>query len=365
MPDWTASMNRTYEYYVVDVGSWTDRSRLTNVKSNSISNDSKADTLGSATIDMIDAFGECYVRTYLVTTQNGVSERFCLGTHLIQTPFANFNGKTKATTADAFTPLLELKENQPPLGYTVRKGAKILDAAYDIVSKNVRAPVIKNGGIFGNNANGDYVDISPKLETDFVANVNDTWLSFVIDLLANAKYELGLDEMGRILFAPKQDIASLQPVWTYTDDNSSILYPDLTLLYDLYNIPNVIEVIYSNGSKTVYSTVVNDDPNSPTSTVNRGRKITRRITDPSIAGAATQDRVDEYAKQALRSLSTIEYEVSYTHAYCPVRVGDCVRFNHNSAGLMNVKGKVISQSIKCTPACPVSEKAIIVANLWG
>ena len=365
MPDWTASMQRSYEYYTVDANTWHDISRLTNVKSSTVNRDSQAGSLGSASIDLIDSLGECYIRTYLITNQNGSKERHCLGTHLVQTPSSSFNGKVRSTTADAYTPLIELKENQPPLGYTVRKGSKILDAAYDIVSKNVRAPVIKNGGVYGNDQSGNYVDISPTLETDFVANVNDTWLTFVVDLLANAKYELALDEMSRILFAPIQDTASLQPVWTYTDDNSSILYPDLTMLYDLYNIPNVVEVIYSNGSKTVYSTIVNDDPNSPTSTVNRGRKITRRITDPSIAGAATQDRVDEYAKQALRTLSTIEYEVSYTHAYCPVRVGDCVRFNHKSAGLTNVKGKVISQGIKCSPACPVSEKALIVAKLWG
>jgi hypothetical protein len=228
----------------------------------------------------------------------------------------------------------------------------------------LRAPVIKPEGQFKDDGSGNLIDISSKLETDFVANINDTWLTFVSDLLANAKYELGLDELSRILFLPKQDTASLQPVWTYTDDNSSILYPDLSLQHDLYNVPNVVEVIYSNGRDTYYSKVVNDDPNSPISTVNRGREITRRITNPNLAGSATQMQIDEYAELTLRALSTLEYEVSYTHAYCPVRVGDCVRLNYSRAGLTDVKAKVISQSIKCTPACPVSEKAIFTAKLW-
>ena len=47
------------------------------------------------------------------------------------------------------------------------------------------------------------------------------------NLISNAKYSFDLDELGRILFSPNQDIASLQPVWTYVDGNSSILYPDI------------------------------------------------------------------------------------------------------------------------------------------
>ena len=57
-------------------------------------------------------------------------------------------------------------------------------------------------------------------------------------------------------------------------------------------------------------------------------------------------------------------QASYTHAYCPVRVGDCVRLNYSRAGLENVKAKVISQSITCESGCPVSEKAVFTTNLW-
>ena len=171
--------------------------------------------------------------------------------------------------------------------------------------------------------------------------------------------------MGRILFAPKQDTASLQPVWTYDDSNSSILYPDLSLEHDLYGVPNVVEVIYSNGDDMFYSRVVNDDENSPISTVNRGREIIHRVSDPDILGNPTQMMIDEYANNLLRELSTLEYTISYTHGYCPVRVGDCVRLDYSNAGLKGIKARVISQSIKCEPGCPVSEKAIFTNKLWG
>lgn len=351
MIDWTESMSQTFEYYTVDPQTWVDLEPIRTVKTCQISRDDNTETLGSASITINDLVGETYIRVYLVAVQNGVTYKFALGTFLVQTPSSKFDGKVRDVSVDAYTPLLELKESPPPIGYSLFKGANILDTAYDICLDQVRAPVIKGS-----------CDIN--LQTDFVANTNDTWLTFLVDLIANAKYKFDLDEMGRIMFAPQQDYASLQPVWTYDDGNSSILYPEVTLDHDLYGIPNVVEVIYSTGVDSYSARIVNDDPNSPISTVNRGREIVHRVTDPKIAGNPTQDQVTEYATQLLRDLSTLEYTISYTHGYCPVRVGDCVRFNYSRANMNNIKGRVISQTIECRPGCKVTEKAVFTNKLW-
>lgn len=350
MVDWTRSMQQTFEYYLVDPATWKDVKKLDNVKSCKIDRDSEAETLGSATIDIEGNLRECYIREYLVTIQNGVTEKHPLGTHLIQTPSSKMDGKSQSVSADAYTPLLELKENPPPLGYSILEGANIMETVYSLTRDNVRAPVVKPS-------------CDTTLYYDFVANIQDTWLSFNRDLMSNAKYSYDMDEMGRILFAPHQDTASLQPIWTYDDGNSSILYPDLDLDRDIYGIPNVVEVIYSHGSGYYYSRVVNDDPNSPISTVNRGREITHRVTDPDLIGDPTKNQIEEYAEQVLREVSSLEYTISYTHGYCPVRVGDCVRLSYSRAGLTNVKAKVISQSIDCKPGCPVTETAVFTMNL--
>ena len=178
-------------------------------------------------------------------------------------------------------------------------------------------------------------------------------------------YYFALDEMGRILFAPKQDTASLQPIWTYNDDNSSILYPDFSMEHDLYGIPNVVEVIYSSDRDQYYARVVNDDENSPISTVNRGREIVHRVTNPDIGGVPTQEMITEHATQLLRDMSSLEYTISYSHGYCPVRIGDCVRLNYKRAKIEGVKARVISQTIKCEPGCPVNEKAVFTGKRWG
>lgn len=352
MIDWTASMQQTFEYYTVDPKTWKDVKLINNVKSSTINRDSEVETLGSASIDITESLGECYVRIYLVAIQNGVTYKVPLGTFLVQTPSSSFDGKISSVSTDAYTPLMELKENPPPLGYSILKDANIMQNAYILTREHARAPVIQT-------------DCDTNLFSDFVANTNDTWLTFLTDLIANAKYTFDLDELGRILYSPKQDTASLQPVWTYDDGNSSILYPDLNIDRDLYGVPNVVEVIYSDSNNHYYARAVNDDENSPTSTINRGREILRRITNPDLLGDPTEKQIKEYAEQTLRDLSTLEYKISYKHAYCPVRVGDCVRFNYSRAKLTDIKARVISQSIKCEPGCPVQEKAVFTIKLWG
>ena len=351
MADWLSSMQQTFEYYVVDPGTWRDVRLIDNVRSCTISRDIEAETLGSATFDVVGSLGECYIRVYLITIQNGIRERHPLGTFLVQTPSFSFNGRVQTMTIDAYTPLLELKESPPPLGYSILKNTNVMDIAYRIVRERVRAPVVK-------------AECSTPLAMNFVSNNNDTWITFVSDLIANAKYGFELDELGRILFAPQQDTASLQPIWTYSDDNSSILYPEISVDLGGRRIIKKVEVIHSNGAGYYFERVVNDDPNSPVSTVRRGREIIHRVTNPDLVGDPTEHQIKDYANQLLRDLSSLEYSVSYTHGYCPVRLGDCVRLNYAGAGIIDVKGKVVSQSISCEPGCPVTEKAVFTAKLW-
>lgn len=352
MADWLSSMQQTFEYYVVNPNTWMDERLIDNVISCSITRDSGLETLGNASFDIGESLGECYIRVYLITIQNGVKEKHPLGTYLVQTPSSKFDGKTQSVSMDAYTPLLELKESPPPIGYYIPKKDNVMDAAYRLTREYARAPVAKP-------------ECSTNLFYDFVADTGDTWITFLTDLISNAKYKFGLDELGRILFLPDQDTASLQPVWTYDDGNSSILYPDLTMDHDLYGIPNVVEVVYSDGSGHYYARVVNDDPNSPISTVNRGREIVYRETDPSLIGDPTENRIQEHAEKLLREMSTLEYTVTYSHGYCPVRVGDCVLLNYTRAGITDVKAKVISQTIHCSTGCQVTEKAVYTTKLWG
>ena len=352
MPDWTKSMQQTFEYYLVNPSTWKDTERLTFITSSTIDRDNESETLGSMSIDIDENIGESYIRVYLITIQNGVREKHPLGTFLVQTPAMSFDGKTKGYTADAYTPLLELKETHPPVGHFEEKGANIMERVYMLARNNMRAPVIRP-------------KCDETLKYDFVSDTEENWLEFLTEYMANAKYIFDIDAMGNVHLIPKQESAALQPKWTFDDGNSSILYPDIDISDDLYGIPNVVEVICSNGFELFHVTAENNDSSSPVSIANRGRRIVYRDTNPNIIGTADEDKVKEYAETLLRELSTIERTISFTHGYCPVRPGDCVLLNYERAGIVNVKAQIINQSINCVPGCPVSATAVYKSKLYG
>ena len=394
--DWTASMQQTFEFYKVDPDTWSNTEKLDQVISAQVTWDDSNETLGSASIETTEIMDECYIRIYLICNQNGVRYEFPIGTFMVQTPEESHNSGLVKVTMDAYTPLLELKDNVPPYGYTAMCGWNTLTTVSDLVSENCRAPVVRvssNASTYdstetymtGERAiyNGveyeclsdilvaeewnseHWVQIDKTIEVDTVSDFgNDSWLSFLTGLLATAELKFGLDEMGRILFRANQNDAAVRPIWTYDDGNSSILYPDVRVTRDLYGVPNVVEVLYSNESGSVFSRVENNDVDSPVSIPRRGRLVVYRENNPDSLSNPSQEQLDNYAENLLRDLSSLEYTISYTHGYCPVRVGDAVWINYERAGLTDIKAVVISQQITCRPGCSVSETAKFTKKLW-
>lgn len=352
MIDWTASMQQTFEFYVVDPGTWGNKKKLDKVTGCTITRDDENETLESATLVSTEVLDECYVRVYLICIQNRNRYEFPLGTFMVQTPQESYNGRVKNISMDAYSPLIELKDSTPPYGFTATTGEYILQTVSNIVIDRARAPVTR--------ATSD-----DTLESDFVSDFeSDTWLKYLTDMLSLLEYKFELDEMGRILFRKKPDPTALTPIWTFDDGNSSILYPEITIKRDLYGVPNVVEVLYSEENNYKFARVENNDENSPVSIPSRGREVIHRVTNPEDLANPSDVQIEDYARNLLRDMSSLEYTVSYTHGYCPVRVGDAVWLNYEKAGLKNIKAVVTRQEITCRPGCPVSEEAVFTKNLW-
>ena len=354
MIDWTKSMSQTFEYYKVDPISWGITEKLDTVISSSVTFDIDSESISSANITLSESVGEIYVRIYLICNQDDIDYRFCLGTYLIQTPNISFNGTINNISVDAYSPLLELKEKYTPIGYYIPKNTGILDTVGHICRDVIRPPVVIASDTE-----------QTKMESGFVSEVNETYLAFLSSALKVADYRFDLDDEGRILFTPIDKLTYIRPVWTYNDDNSSILYPDITSEKDLYGIPNVVEVLYSSGTEKVFARAENHDPTSPTSIESRGREIVHRNTSPPFSIAPLQTVLDQYAERTLENMSMLKNTITYKHGYCSVRVGDGVRINYEKAGIKNVIAKVIKQSISCEPGCPVEETAIFMSTLYN
>lgn len=355
--DWTQSMQQSFSFYKVNPNTWRDEERIDTILSAEIVRDSEDETLGYATFSADSIEGEFYIRTYMDVTQNGKFYHIPISTNLTQTSISGYDGKKNTINIDSYTPLIELKEKTPPVGFFFDKGMNILQQTRNWVSQLCRAPVL------------DWKTASEGLvvqdENGFVSENDEDWMSFLSAFLKNAKHVFRLTEMGEIYFDEDNLSMETQSIFTYSDDGLSILYPEISMTEDLYSIPNVVELVISKPDmkKGLLIRAVNDNPNSIISTVKRGREIITRINDPDIMGYNDEIQYRQLAEKTLDDLSSVEFNIEYKHGFCPVKVGDCVTINYKKANLNNIRAKVIKQTITCEPGCPVSETASYTVNL--
>lgn len=353
MTDWTRGMQQSYEYWEVDPRTWLDTEQLDTVTACDATRDAETDKIESAkiTIDS-DLSGETYVRCYLVTTQDGETEKFCLGTWLAQSPETDYDGKVITRSVTCYGPLQELADDMPAIGYPVDKDSDIRQAVYNIARTHCRAPISKPS-------------TGKTLSEAFVANDGDSWLKFSKDLLEKDSCHFVEDAYGRLSVAPDTEPGSLTPVWEYDDGNSSILESDVTDTGDWYGIPNVVEVVVSKNDTTIKGVAKNDDPNSVLSTVSRGRVVKKRVTDAKLGDTPSQASVENYAKKVLLDESQLEHKITYTHAYNEVKLGDGVSLNYSRHGLKVDRAKVVRQEFNCDTGLSVKETAVYMESLWN
>ena len=366
MIDWTKSMKQTYEFYIINPTSGNSISKLDKVTGASVNRDITSDTQVSGSINYDGELGEVYVRIFLVAEQGEEIEKIPLITMLCQSPSVTFNGKKRSSSITGYSPLLELQNLYPPIGYTIPKyspgqGKNLGDIVYDIYSEHLRMATLPISEDL-TTATADF------LNTPYVADPSDSWFNLCQKLLNPVSYFPRVDEYGKVYFDKKKSLSKMTPIWTYNTSNSSIFGSDITVDMDIYNIPNVVEVIatLTNG-KTVSVVVENDDKNSPTSIPSRGRKVVHREINPENMGKIAAENfaaVKDYAYNILEQANILQYSVSYTHGYCGTNVGDCVYIDYPLAGISMEKAYIVSQSIECKTGCTVSETAIMTKNLY-
>lgn len=368
--DWTKSMKQTYEFYIVNPVNGNNIKKLDTVISASVSRDITTDTQVSGSIEYDGELDEEYVRIYLVAEQGDEIEKIPLITMLCQTPSTSFNGKRKTTSITGYSPLIELQNVYPPLGYTIPSMAmnpntNLGELIPRICEDNMRMKVLTMP------QDESMVRLTQQvLAQSYVSDPSRSWFDLVQDLLGMTSYRARVDELGKIFFEKTQPIAQMTPIYTFDSNNSSILSSDISIDRDLYGIPNVIEVIVTllDGS-SISAVAINDDKNSAASTTSRGRKVVQRVINPDNLGKLSNDsegkeRAIEYANELLEQASTLEYKISYKHGYCGNNIGDCVRINYPQAGINNEKAYVVSQKIDCKTGCTVEETAILTKKLF-
>jgi hypothetical protein len=117
--------------------------------------------------------------------------------------------------------------------------------------------------------------------SDYVCGRDREWsigtkIKEVIDSIAESinYHTLRFDEEGRAVVQPYVSPADRTPEFNYADDEISIMYPDVEVEFDTFDIANVwITTVSQVDTEPVYVKLENHDPSNPFSIPRRGRKI--------------------------------------------------------------------------------------------
>lgn len=140
-------------------------------------------------------------------------------------------------------------------------------------------------------------------------------LQVVNDLLAAINYKsLWIDENGVAVAESYRSPAERAPEYTYRDDDQSVIFPEVSQGLDLFGVPNKWVLIVSQPDRPVLvSTYTNNNPDSPTSTVSRGRTI----VDYREVDAADQASLDAMAARIAFEASQVYEQVEFETAIMP------------------------------------------------
>lgn len=349
--DWTSSLRINWRYTLVDPDTWVDTDEIPFVRSCSVTWDADSDLLVSGSLEIDGEIGEePYVRIWCDAVQGDLAERHAVATLLCQTAKGSTEGTVRTAEAEAYSPLLELSDDKPPVGWSVSGSA---DEAIALICSHMRAPYVP-------------YESGVTLATAVVATEDESWLDMLWAVCEEAGLEFWVDGMGRLVFGPTAEPWALQPVQTISDtDPRGILFAEREVETDLFGIPNHFEAIRSDTGEWVKGEAWNDDPASISSTVRRGRVITHRETNPDgLPSGSSQLVADEYARTRLREESVITRTYTLGIGYLPLRLGDAIRFSDSKLGVEEVV-MVNGMELTCDVEARLSLTATSTEELWS
>lgn len=142
-------------------------------------------------------------------------------------------------------------------------------------------------------------------------------LHIINNLLSAINYRsLYIDEDGFAVAKPYVSPASRASEYTYRDDDQSVIFPGPEQSLDLFAVPNKWVLVVSEPDRDpLTATYINDNPNSPTSTVSRGRTI---VDYREYVEAADQATLNARAERIAFEASQVYEKVIFETAIMPM-----------------------------------------------
>ena len=228
---------------------------------------------------------------------------FPLGVFLLSSPTRNDGIASVYREIEAYDLTLILRDDKFLDRYTIMQGEKFYDALVGILA---------SAGITQYNVEQTDKVLPRTIEFE----PGTAKLEAINDLLTMLNYTpIYVDEVGyftsRLYVSPTDRSAD----YVYFDDNESVIHMGVVEELDTFNVPNVFFAVRTNEEEEpLMSTHINDNPDSPTSTVNRSRQI---VDHREIDDIADQEALDAYVKRVAFDASQVYGRIQFNTALMP------------------------------------------------
>jgi len=178
------------------------------------------------------------------------------------------------------------------------------------------------------------------LPTDLDYAGGTAYLKIINDLLTAINYRtLWFDADGVAVALPWANPSTQPASYTYVDDSQSVIYPQVNQLLDLFAVPNVwVVVVAQTDTAEIISNYTNSNPNSPTSTANRGREIVHYEQN---LNAPLSEALDQFAAQLAFTDSQVYETVVFPSAIMPFHEDqDVIQLTFSALGISDKYSEV-------------------------
>lgn len=179
-------------------------------------------------------------------------------------------------------------------------------------------------------------------------------LRIVNDLLSVAGYwSLYTDRWGQFVIEPYIAPADRPTSFVFEEGSASLHTPDWTYDLPLWDATNHVTLVsQEDDDENVWvATAIDDNPDSPTSTVNM-RRVLNPIVEENVESSSQADLQDQ-ADRKLRDNSNVVGVLEVNHAFVPLWYRDGVEFISQG---MRTKATVTEMSMSLVPGSLVSAK---------
>lgn len=333
--EWKKGYSASYYARIIDPVAWRETERI-EITGGSI-NRGEDGLRDAADIDTTKYdVGEQYIRIYLDAKQSGTSQHVPLFTGLTSKPKRKIEGDMETVTLQCYSMLKPASDVLLDRGYYAPSGILGTTIIQDLL-KVVPAPVevIEDK------------EKAPMLRTSIIAESGETRLTMTDKILNAIDWMLRIKGDGTLQLMPKPEEADI----SFDPLENDVIEPSIDIDYDWYAAPNVFRATEDDMS----AIAKDESPDSPLSTVSRGREIWAEETSCNLNAGET---IAEYAVRRLKEMQSKSITASYDRRYHPdVYVGSLVRLHYPRQGLDGVF-EVTSQKIKLGHGANTNEEVV-------